>query len=93
MAWKVKTEFDDDNDGVGTVTCSYFDDDKSTEPSFVYSVRADTKIKKELNGVLRDAFNARRKKLAKAVKQNSVIAEAEDFINKLETGVTTSGNN
>lgn len=91
MAWKVKTEFDDDNDGVGMVTCSYFDDEKAAEPSFAYSVRADTKIKKELNGVLRDAFNARKKKLTKAVKQNSIVAEAEDFINKLEAGAT-SGN-
>ena len=90
--WKVKTEFDDDNDGVGLVTCSYFEDEKATEPSFQYSARADTKIKKELNGVLRDAVNIRRKKLAKAVKQNSIIAEAETFINNFEAGVVTSGN-
>lgn len=92
MAWKISTEFDDDNDGVGMVICSYFDNATDAEPSFVYSARADTKIQTEFRGVMREAVRLRRRNIAKIAKQNAIIAAAETFINNFEVGVTTSGN-
>lgn len=92
MPWKVFPEFDNDNDGVGMVACSYFDTATDPEPSFTYSARVDTKIQKEIRDVMREAVRRRKKLLARTVKQNAIIAESEAFINNLEAGVVTSGN-
>lgn len=84
MAWKIGLEFDDDNDGVGVVTCSYFDAPTDAEASFIYAQRADTKVLLEFRDVMREAVRRRKRLLAKIVKQNALIANAETFINGLE---------
>ena len=87
MAWRVSTQFDDDNNGVGLVTCSYFDTPTSTDPSFEYAARADTKILSEFREVMRTAVRKRRRMLARITAQNAVIANAEAFINEFAAGL------
>ena len=87
MAWKVSTRFDDDNDGVGLVTCSYFDNVTDTIPSFEYAARADTKILSEFREVMRTAVRKRRRMLTRIAAQNALITTAEAFINEFEAGL------
>ena len=92
MPWKVSTEFDRDNDGVGLVTCDYFNVVTDTIPSFSYAARVDTKIQAEYRDVLRAAVRARRKTIARIAKQNLIIPTMESFINTFEEGFVYDGN-
>lgn len=93
MPWKVTHDLDEDSDGVGLTTCSYFDNETDPEPSFVYSARSDSKNKKDFNGVMENAVKLRRKKLGKITKQNTVVETANAYINDFENkAVTHRGN-